>query len=106
MSEKVADKKKTFTRSLWAEWMFVNLPYIFFICFLGIVYIFWIHRAERSFRKITTLKREVEDLKSKAMDAEKEVMYESTQSELTKKLEDKGLKPLKKVPIKVKANEK
>jgi hypothetical protein len=106
MSDKKDNTVKTFTRARTAEWLFVNLPYVFFICALIVVYIYGRHGTERSFRKITDLKKQVDSLKWQAVDIEKEVMYDRTQSELTRKLEDKGLKPLTKVPIKIKGEEK
>jgi hypothetical protein len=102
MSDKKINKIKKFTRARWAEWLFVNLPFVFFVCTLSVIYIYNIHHTERSFRKITSLKKEVNDLRWQSMEMEKEVMYERTQSALAKKLEDKGLKPLTKVPIKIK----
>lgn len=100
MSKK-ENTKKTFTRMKGAEWLLVNLGYVFFIVLLGVVYIYNTHASERSMRKIYSLKKEVEGIRWQAMDLEKELMYESTQSQLSKNLEETGLKPLNKLPLKL-----
>jgi ssDNA-specific exonuclease RecJ len=95
-------KKINIERIKWAEKIFVNLPYIFFASGLILVYIFNNHLAEKSMRKIDKLKNEVEELRYQSMNTEKELMYESIQSELAKNLESKGLKQATKMPLKVK----
>lgn len=91
----------TFTRSRWAEWLFVNLHFVFFLVGIGVVYIMNAHAAERSIRKIDALKREVNEYRFESMSLEKDLMFESTQSQLTRNLETKGLKPLNKLPLKL-----
>ncbi|HMP29113.1 MAG TPA: FtsL-like putative cell division protein [Saprospiraceae bacterium] len=98
-------KKINLERIKWAEKIFVNLPYIFFISALTLFYIFNNHFAEKSMRKIDKLKNEVEELRYQSMNTEKELNYESIQSELAKNLEDKGLRPATKVPVKVKSSD-
>jgi hypothetical protein len=98
------DKKKkkiNLERIKWAEKIFVNLPYIFFVSGLTLVYIFINHFAENSMRSIDKLKGEVEDLRYQSMNTEKELMYEIIQSELAKNIEKEGLKQATKAPIKV-----
>lgn len=101
------DKKATtFIRSRWAEWLFVNLHFVFFLVGIGVFYIMNAHAAERSIRKIDALKKEVNDYRWQSMSLEQELMYESTQSQLTKNLEEKGLKPLNKLPLKLESDAK
>ncbi|HMS68867.1 MAG: hypothetical protein IPL23_25095 [Saprospiraceae bacterium] len=104
MSGSKDKKSTTFIRSRWAEWVFVNLPFVFFIVGIGVVYIFNAHSAERAIRKIDSLKKEVNDYRWQAMTLEQELMYQSTQSQLTKNLEEKGLKPLNKLPLKLESD--
>lgn len=101
------DKKTaTFIRSRWAEWLFVNLHFVFFLVGIGVVYIWNAHGAERSIRRIDALKTEVNDYRWQSMSLEQDLMYESTQSQLTKKLEEGGLKPLNKLPLKLESEAK
>ena len=103
--EKEKKNKINLERIKWAEKVFVNLPYIFFSSVLILVYIFNHHFAEKSMRKIDSLKKEVEDLRYQSINTKKELMFESIQSELAKNLEDKGLQVATKVPIKIKRTE-
>jgi hypothetical protein len=103
--EKDKKKKINLERIKWAEKIFVNLPFIFFSSALILIYIFNHHYAEKSMRKIDGLKKEVEDLRYQSMTTEKELMYESIQSELAKNLEKEGLKVATKVPLKIKRTE-
>ena len=106
MSGSKGKKTTTFIRSRWAEWIFVNLPYVFFLVAIGVVYIYNAHSAEWSIRRIDSLKKEVSDYRWQSMDLEQDLMYESTQSQLTKNLEEKGLKPLNKLPLKLESEDK
>ncbi|HRD06556.1 MAG: FtsL-like putative cell division protein [Saprospiraceae bacterium] len=101
----VQDKKTTTTtttkRTKWVEWVFINLPFVCYLAFLGIVYIYNAHTAERSLRKIDRLKKEVMDDKWQYMNLKQELMYGSTQSQLAKNLEQKQILPLAKLPHKI-----
>lgn len=101
----VQDKKTTTTtttkRTKWVEWVFINLPFVCYLAFLGIVYINNAHTAERSLRKIDRLKKEVMDDKWQYMNLKQELMYGSTQSQLAKNLEEKQILPLAKLPRKI-----
>lgn len=59
---------------------------------LGLVYIANAHRGERKLRKISKLKKEVEDAKANFQDVKSENTYNTTESQLIKKLETQGLK--------------
>jgi len=101
------NKKTTTTQSTWirfksVEWIFMNLPFVCFLVFLGIFYIFNAHSVERKMRKIDDLKTEVSEVKSRYMDIKTEINYGSTQSQIQKRVADLQLKPVEKAPIKIK----
>jgi hypothetical protein len=97
-------KINRFIRSPWAEWIYVNLPFVFYLVLLSVVYIFNTHAVERSLREITDLKKEVNEYRYQSMNLNQELMYESTQSQLTKNLQESGIKPLNKLPHKIKVD--
>lgn len=100
----VQDKKTTTTinkRTRWVEWVFINLPFVCYLAFLGIVYIYNAHTAERSLREINQLKREVNDYKLQYMNLKQELMFGSTQSQLVKNLKEKEILPLAELPHKI-----
>lgn len=98
----VQNKKTTTSiRFKYAEWIFVNLPFVCYLALLGVLMIFNNHASEKSLREIDSLKREVKDLRWQHMNLEQKLMYGSTQSQLTKNLGDKELKPLGNLPKKL-----
>lgn len=76
-----------------------NTGFILLITLLGIVYIFNTHNAEGKLREIASLKKEVEDAKSKYQEVKSDINFKSTETELAKLLEEKGLKKNLKAPI-------
>lgn len=68
------------------------IPYILFLTVIGVFYIGNGHHAERNIREITTLQREVEDLRADYTTLKAEYMFGSKQSEVAKKIAPKGLK--------------
>jgi hypothetical protein len=95
----------TVARTKWVEWVFINLPFVCYLAFLGLVYIYNAHTAERSLRRIDKLKKEVMDSKWQYMNLKQELMYGSTQSQLAKKLETQQILPLETVPKKLTISE-
>ena len=90
-------KKKTFRDytawgSLSANLILKNLPFVFFISFLTIVYIANAHYGEKTVREIQSLEREVIDLRSKCFALRAETMYNSKESEIKKRVEPIGLR--------------
>lgn len=75
-----------------------NATFVCFLALLGLVYIFNAHHSEKKIRHINKLKLEVRDAHDKYMKIKKDVMLESTASELEKALERKGLKNQKRIP--------
>ena len=83
----------------------MNLPFVCFLALLSMVYIFNAHSVEGKVRKIDDLKAEVNNLRWRFMDIEKEIMYGSTQSQIQKRVADLQLNPVEKAPIKIKTQE-
>lgn len=88
-------------RTRWVEWVFINLPFVCYLAFLGIVYIANAHTVERYLRRIDKLKQEVMDDKMLYINLKQEVEYSSTQSQLETKLKEKEIKPISKLPKKL-----
>ncbi|HPK10032.1 MAG TPA: FtsL-like putative cell division protein [Saprospiraceae bacterium] len=87
-----SNKKTTIFRSKWAEWIFVNLPFVCFLGLLGVLYIGIAHSSEKKLRKIEALQREVKDTRWYYMNLQQDLMYGGTQSEMEKKVQPMGLK--------------
>ena len=79
-----------------------NMPFVFFLAFLGIVYIANAHYAERKVRDIQILHEEVEKLSWEYMSLKSDLMQQSIESELEKKVAPLGLKELRDSPYKIK----
>lgn len=68
-----------------------QLPFIFFLVFLGLVYISNRYHAERTRNKIFTLKNELKELRSEALYTSSELMKLGRQTEVARELKEKGL---------------
>lgn len=101
MSDIQNKKTTTFIRSKWAEWIYVNLPFVCYLALLAVVYIFNAHSSERSLREMDALKKEVKDYRWQYMNLKQELMYGSTQSQLTDNLQELELQPLGVLPKKL-----
>lgn len=95
------DKKTTFFRLKWVEWIFVNLPFVCYLVVLGVIYIANAHASEKAVRQIETLKQEVKDVSWRAMNLQQEVMKGSIQSQIGAKVAEHGLVPTETPPFKI-----
>jgi hypothetical protein len=95
------DKKTTFFRLKWVEWIFVNLPFVCYLVVLGVIYIANAHASEKAVRHIEKLKQEVKDVSWQAMNLQQEVMKGSIQSQIGAKVADQGLVPTENPPFKI-----
>lgn len=78
------------------------LPHILFMTCIGIFYIGNSHYAEKNVRKIDKLKKEVEDLRADYTTLKADYMFASKQSEVAKKIANKGIKESLRPPEKIK----
>ncbi len=99
------DKKTTFFRLKWVEWIFVNLPFVCYLVVLGVIYIANAHASEKAVRRIEALKQEVKDISWRAMSLQQEVMNGSIQSQIGAKVSDSGIVPTEHPPLKIQVDE-
>jgi len=79
-----------------------NMGFILLLTLLGLLYIANAHRGERKLRKINKLRKEVDDAKANFQEVKSETTYNTTESQLIKKLEPQGLKMNTETPILIK----
>ncbi len=75
------------------------LPQIIFLAILCLIYIGNLHYTEKKIRYINRLETEVEDLRADYTTLKASFMYESKQSEISKRVAVLGLKESKELPI-------
>lgn len=78
-----------------------SIPYLFFLAFLGLVYIANTYYAEKTVRAIDHTKRELKELRYEHITVKSELMYLSKQSEVSRRLDGSGLKPSVTPPFKI-----
>lgn len=78
-----------------------SIPFLFFLAFLGLLYIANTYYAEKTVRAIDRTKRDLKELRYEHITAKSELMYLSKQSEVIRRLEGTGLKPSVSPPVKV-----
>ena len=75
-------KKKSWLVVIGADKAFSQLPFIFFLGALGVMYIWNAHLAERNLRQIQNLKEEVQEARWHFMSVRSDLMYSSTQTQV------------------------
>ncbi len=90
-----------FDFSLSKEQLTAQLPFLAYIFLLIVLFIYNSHYAEKTIRTTNKLQYELKDLRSEYITVLSEIMSESRQSELLKKLELSGIKELKNPPSKI-----
>ena len=83
-------------------------PMFFFIAGLGLFYIYNAHYAQRVVRKTDDVKDEIKELRAEYITIKSELMFQSKQSQVSKRLEAEGteLKELRTPPFKITYNKK
>jgi hypothetical protein len=77
----------------------LSLPFVFFLVILGFLHIANNHLAESYARKISRSEKEVRDLRWQYMETTNKLMKKSRLSEVSKLVEDQGLKELRQPPL-------
>jgi hypothetical protein len=77
------------------------LPFVFFLAFLGLLYISNRHLTEKSIRKIDKLNKEVKELSWDFKSVKADLMLKSTQTEVAKRVDTLGLKEPVEPPQKI-----
>jgi cell division protein FtsL len=99
------DKKQHIEEVSTRDLLMQILPYIIIILLFALPYIRLTHTTENTIRRIEKLKKELKDKRSEYITLKSEVMIESTESKLEKRLEHKGLKSMDKAPYQLKIKE-
>jgi len=68
-----------------------RIPYIFFLAFLAIIYIANRYRYEKLVKEVQTLQVEVKKLRAESITTASQLMFISTQSQVSRLVEEKGL---------------
>ena len=84
-------EKKSSFQSFEIDWMGRNLPYVFFLIFLAMIYIANAHYTEKKIRKIDKLRSEIKELNWNYMAIKSDVIYQETYSELSENVSDMQL---------------
>ena len=66
-----------------SSWVGRNLPYVFFLIFLAMIYIANAHYTEKKIRKIDRLRGEIKELNWNYMSIKSHIIYQETYSELS-----------------------
>ena len=98
--QKVADFDFFISR----EMMMKQIPFAFFIVTLLLIHIWNAHHTEKIIRKTDKLNREIKELRSEYISILSELMSESKQSSVAKKLDTLGIKELTAPPFKITSN--
>jgi hypothetical protein len=73
--------------------LYRNMPFVYFLAFLGLIYIALGHYAERNMRKIDRLQEELREQRWQYMSVHSEVMRLGTRNRITQAVADAGLIP-------------
>jgi len=83
------------------EWVVGNLPFLLFITLLAIAYIGNTYYAEKTFKEIEHTKTELKELRYKYISTKSELMFQSRQSEISRRAAVYGLKEVSLPPYKI-----
>ncbi|HLF64901.1 MAG TPA: FtsL-like putative cell division protein [Saprospiraceae bacterium] len=73
--------------------LYRNLPFVYFLAFLGVIYIALGHYAERNMRKIDHLQDELQEKRWQYMSVHSEVMRQGSRSKMADAVAQAGLFP-------------
>ncbi len=105
--EEKADETRNFVNRLFSSAYFSSqsfvayVPFIAFIGLLAMVYIANRHFAESTIRKIDRMGREVKEMNWEYKSMSAELMQQSTQTEIAKKVDTMGLQERTAPPMKI-----
>jgi hypothetical protein len=94
-------KMADFDFNISREWMVRQIPFSLFVIMLLLLHISNVHTAERIIRKTDKLNKEIKELRSEYITILSQLMSESKQSNVAKKLDTLGIKELTTPPIKI-----
>jgi hypothetical protein len=82
--------------------IYKNLPFLYFLTGLGVLYIGNVHFAERNVRRVQALQHELREEKWRFMTIKSDLMYQSTPTMIEKSVVDQDLHFLTQNPIVIK----
>ncbi len=99
-------KKKTFRDytalgAILSNLILKNLPFVLFLGFLTMIYIANVHYAERNVREIERLQNQIKELRWEYMSIKSELMFNTKQTEVSKKVRDLDISRLNNKPKKI-----
>ena len=78
--------------TMMSDWIFGNVPFVFFLFFLCLIYIANSNQADKQVRQIQLLEKDIKDLKWRYNGAKADVMLSTKQSEIERRVEPFGLR--------------
>ena len=84
-----------------AFYLFENIHFIFYVAFLGIIYIANSHYAVNTIKDIKVLQQELKEMRSESNSRKSSLMYQSMESVVERKVHHLGLKELSGHPKKI-----
>ena len=84
-----------------AFYLFNNIHFIFYLAFLGIIYIANSHYAVETIKEIKILQAELKKTSWESNSKKSDLMYQSMEANVSKKVHHLGLKELKTTPKKI-----
>ncbi|HQV07018.1 MAG: FtsL-like putative cell division protein [Chitinophagaceae bacterium] len=102
--ENIKKRNEKASSTVWKRWLnyqnvVKQVPFFLFLAGLAVAYIFNVHLANRTIRKINRTANEVKELKYEYISVKSKVMYQSKQSELLKAVAPLGLQELVESPV-------
>jgi hypothetical protein len=73
--------------------LYRNMPFVYYLAFLGIIYIALGHYAERNMRQIDRLQDELQEQRWQYMSVHSEVMRQGSRSRMADQVVSAGLTP-------------
>ena len=82
-------------------YLFQNIQFIFFVSFLGLIYIANSHYANQTLKEIQVLQEDLRRIGWESNARKSDLMIQSMQSKVAARVEHLGLKPLREQPHKI-----
>lgn len=76
-----------------------NIPFFLFLALLAVIYIYNGHYADKLFKRITVVEKNIKELQYEYKSVQSEVIFRSKATELMRAVEPLGLKELGEKPI-------
>ncbi len=88
-------------RLLGTKMVYKNLPFLYFLCGLGVLYIANVHFAERNVRRVQALQHELREERWQYMTIKSDLMYQSTPTMIERSVADQDLHFLTRKPVRI-----